>query len=68
MDVEKLKLHYSFWKVERLWSWKEKLVENFVENSMKIERQKIFKNPNVETVEKENRIFVENWLEKISVT
>lgn len=35
---------------------------------MKIERQKIFKNPNVETVEKENRIFVENWLEKISVT
>lgn len=35
---------------------------------MKIERQKIFKNPNVETVETENRIFVENWLGKISVT
>lgn len=68
MDVEKLKLRYSFWKVERLWSWKEKLVENFVENSRKIERQKIFKNSNVETVETENRIFVENWLGKISVT
>lgn len=35
---------------------------------MKIERQKIFKNPNVETVETENRIFVENWLGKISDT
>ena len=55
-------------KVERLWSWKEKLVENFVENSRKIEWQKFFKNPHVETVETENRIFVENWLGKISDT
>lgn len=66
--MEKLNSHYSFWKVERLWSWKEKLVENFVENSRKIERQKFFKNPHVETVETENRIFVENWLGKISDT
>lgn len=29
---------------------------------------KIFKNPHVETVETENRIFVENWLGKISDT
>ena len=68
MRVEKLNPHYSFWKVERLWSWKEKLVENFVENSRKIEWQKFFKNPHVETVETENRIFVENWLGKISDT
>ena len=39
-----------------------------MENSRKIERQKFFKNPHVETVETENRIFVENWLGKISDT
>ena len=61
MRVEKLNPYYSFWKVERLWSWKEKLVENFVENSRKIERQKFFKNPHVETVETENRIFHKLW-------
>ena len=33
---------------------------------MEIERQNFFKNPHVETVETENRIFVENWLGKIS--
>lgn len=66
--VEKLKVHYSFWKVERLWSWKEKLVENFVENSKEMERQKFFKKSHVETVETKNRIFVENGLGKIPDT
>ena len=66
--MENLKAHYSFWKVERLWSWKEKLVENFVENLRKLKRQKTFKNSHVETVETEKGIFVENGLEEIPDT